>query len=248
MFEKLIERDQMKKIKFIAFTVLFASLAITSCSNDDSANDNLNENPNNPTVDYWPMAVNNQWTFNKDGELTTETLKITGTDMSGGTTYFKLSDYLLGSELGFNAQTWIAKDGTTYVQKIGDINYTKDGVVVNMNGFQIPVLKSDIAVDGVWNGTVTSSGTFAYGAYSVPGTMTIQYSGTILEKGLTGIVNGITYENVIKCRLNLEITVLGKTIIAETETWYAGGVGPIKISETTDGNTTERILVEKILY
>ena len=57
----------MKKIYFLALFTFFLSLFLTSCSSDEE----LDESNGVTTGNYWPMAVNNQWTYKYNGVLST---------------------------------------------------------------------------------------------------------------------------------------------------------------------------------
>lgn len=235
----------MKKIKFTAlFVVVFASLSITSCSNDDSE-----PSYGTSTGDYWPMAVGNQWTFEQEGVLVADPMKITGTDVFGGETYFRLTiPFTSGTGLGYDSQNWIIKKGAAYFQKTGDANFTQDGIAFNLKGYEVVALKDNLEVGGTWNGTASPKLTYTYNSQTGTLPIKISYKGTILGKGDTEIINGVTYDDVIKASIALEITINGQKTTGVSETWFANGVGPIKDSETIEGETTERILVDHILY
>ena len=70
----------MKKTNRILFLFLTTIVTVfSSCTVDVEPIDptvldenpiiNPGENPANPSGDYWPMAINNQWTYKKNGTI-----------------------------------------------------------------------------------------------------------------------------------------------------------------------------------
>jgi hypothetical protein len=229
----------MKKITLLAlFTLLFSSLLITSCSNDDSISD---DSYGVSSGDYWPLAINNQWIYKENGSETSPS-KITGTDNFGGTTYFRLS-----TENAYNLQTWVAKKGATYFLKTGDLNMTENGITVKMSSYELPMLKDNLAVNEQWSGSVTSKVSVTNGSTSSSFDTTIKYLGTILEKDASITVNDKVYASVIKMSLKQEVSFQGQTTITESVFWYAKGVGPVKSINTINGSTIESTLVGYII-
>lgn len=228
----------MKKITLLAFTLLFSSLLITSCSNDDSVSDDSN---GVSTGDYWPLALNNQWIYNENGSVTSPA-KITGTDNFGGTTYFRLS-----TDNAYNLQTWVAKKGATYFLKTGDLNMTENGITVKMSSYELPMLKDNLAVNEQWNGSVTSKVSVTNGSTPSSFDATIKYLGIILAKDVSLTVNDKIYASVIKMSFKQEVSFQGQTTITESVYWYAKGVGPVKSINNINGSTVESTLVSYII-
>jgi hypothetical protein len=244
----------MKKIKSTALlVVLFATFSITSCTKDNPNSDN---SYGTSTGDYYPMALDNQWTMSQNATEMAPT-KIIGTDNFGGTTYYKLSNALsgadLGSTMGFDMQTWIAKKGAAYFSKIGDMTITQDDVTVKMNGYEIQILKDNLAVGESWNQTLPIKITVSAGGQSQSLEMPTKYTGTILEKNVQVTLNGVSYPDVIKVNMKQEMTIQdptsveSETIVIDEEDWYANGVGPIKRITTSNGKTLEAILVNYVV-
>lgn len=226
----------MKKILFLVLFTSFLSLFITSCSSDDAADSN-----GVTTGNYWPMAVNNQWTYKDNGVLTTPS-KIIGTDTFGGVTYYQIQEANT-----YNLQTWIAKKGATYFIKVGALNYVESGVTIKMDSYEYPVLKDDVPVASTWSGTLKVNVTGTSGGNTVPMTANIKYTGNITEKDATVVVNGVSYPNVIKLTLKQEVSIQNQTTIVESVYWYAKNVGPIYSKTILDNVTTESVLVSFIL-
>lgn len=187
------------------------------------------------------MAIDNQWTYKEDGIESAPTI-IIGTDNFGGTTYYRIQAVNI-----YNLETWIAKKGATYFIKTGELNYVESGVAIKMDSYEYPVLKDDVDVNGMWSGSFNIKVTGTSGGVPFAKTAKLKYTGIILEKEATVVVNGVSYSNVIKLSLKQELSIEGKTTIIESVYWYAKNVGPIYSTTTSDGVTTESILVDYIL-
>ncbi len=228
----------MKKINLLKTVVLFVSvLALTSCSSDDSGESN-----GTTTGDYWPMKVNNTWNFDNNGVA--EQLKISGTDEFGGTTYYELSDE--GSPIAI--QNWITKKGATYYQKTADFTTVQSGATITIKGYQVPAFKDDLAVNETWSGTVRPKVTYSFNGQTGSLPTTVHYTGTIIARDATEIINGVTYTNIIKMTMVAETNVDGQINTIDTEYWFAKDIGPVKEVETQDGGaSTVRLLTSHVL-
>jgi hypothetical protein len=234
-----------KNYLIVAFLALIFSTSIISCSSDDD-NNNTNESYGTSTGDYWPMAIGNQWTMKQNG-MNDETVKITSTDVFNGITYYKTDGNFEENSLGLEAESWITKKGATYLIKVGDINYSQDGVAIKLQEFEYTVLKDDLPVSGTWTEKTTQDMLVSYLGQTQTLKLITNYTGTILEKNAEAVVNGVKYSDVIKLNLNQNATFEGENINVDTEYWYAKNVGPIKVVSESDGETTESILIDYII-
>jgi hypothetical protein len=229
----------MKKFTFLVlFMALSSSLLLGSCSSDDSSSDDAT---GVSSADYWPLALNNQWVYNENGSVA-PTVKVTGTDNFGGTTYYRVS-----TENAYNLQTWAVNKGGSYFLKTGELNLTESGITVKMSSYELPVLKDNLAVNEQWSGSVTSKVSFTDGTNSSSFDTTIKYLGVILEKEASITVNGKVYTSVIKMSFKQEVNFQGQTTISESVFWYAKGVGPVKSINDINGNSVESTLVSYII-
>lgn len=231
----------MKKINLFKIALLFVSvLSLSSCSSDDGGG-----NSNGTTTgNYWPMKVNNTWNFDNNG--VNEQLKLTGTDQFGGITYYEIQDD--GNISGFDTQTWVAKNGATYFQKIADINTVQNGVTISIEGYQLPIFRDDLAVNETWSGTLNPNVTYNYNGLSGSLPTTVTYEGQITARDVTETVNGVSYPNVIKMTMSAVTNVDGQTTEVFWEYWFAKDVGPIWEYEIFDNGTpTERHLTSFVL-
>ncbi len=143
---------------------------------------------------------------------------------------------------------WITKKGATYYQKTGDFTTVESGVTITVKGYEVPAFKDDLAVNETWSGTARPRVTYSYNGQTGSLPTTINYTGTIIARDVTEIVNGVTYPNVIKMTMSAETNVDGQINTIDTEYWFAKDIGPIKEVETADGGpSTVRLLTSHVL-
>lgn len=237
----------MKKITFAIFALIISATTLTSCDNEsiDSAIDL--SNPVNPggegsSDDYWPTGINNQWIFNQNGAVQPP-MKMIGTDVFNGRTYFKFAPLSgNGSQTSASATTWLNKNNGVYTLKTGDLNISAEGITGVQTGFEYVILKDNIAVGETWTGSYTQNTSFT----GFPAmTQATTYTGTILEKNATVTVDGETFTDVIKMNMNQQTIITGISLsIINTEYWFSKNVGPIWTKTYTGGGIYESVLVD----
>jgi len=194
--------------------------------------------------DYWPTALNNQWTYDQDGS--NFTMKIIGTDNFGGLNYYKFSPQSgTGGGSSATATTWLNKNNGVYSLKIGDLNINSEGMTGLQTGYEYIVLKDNIAVNQTWTGNYSQTTT--YSVMPMPIVQNTTYTGKILEKDATVTVNGDTYPNVIKVHIKQETSTFGSVSITNTEYWYAKNVGVVNTITYFGTGSTQSILLSYIL-
>lgn len=226
--------------KLVLALAFVSALFTSSCSSDDS---NSSPSLGETTGNYWPMEVNNTWTFSSNSG--SSELRMVGVTTINGTPYYELSD---DADNVFGVQNWVAKKGATYFQKIADTNINQDGVSINMQGYEIPLFKDHLEANSSWNGTVTSRVNYSVNGQNSSTTATIKYTSTITEKNSTVVLNGATYPNVIKVKTKVEIKILNQTTPIDLEYWLAKDVGPIREYTSSNGSIQERTLTNYMLY
>lgn len=237
----------MKRFKILAvFAVMISAASLVSCSNGTEPLDpaiNTNNGGGNGTLsgDYWPAAVNNEWTFSRNG-IQQPPMKMIGTDNFAGATYYKFAPQ--GSGSAASATTWLNKNSGVYTLKTGDVNLNVGGLTGVQTGYSMVLLK-DIAVGQTWTGTYNQTTTYSG---IPPIQQTTNYTGSILEKDITMTVDGETYTNVIKMNMRQETSTSGSVSITNTEYWFAKNVGPIKTITYSSGGAYQSILTDYILF
>ena len=244
----------MKRLRHLpAFVVLFTALCLISCDtepvdselvgNEENENPNPNpSDPNNPgepgtsTGDYWPMAVNNEWVFLEDGDLN-DPMKITGTENINGATYYKINYSFVDAgtdSMTGTADTGLRKNGGEYSMRVSVNVPDQEGIEINVTPYEFIVLKDNLAAGQTWTQSVIQTTTYV-GIPMPPIELTINFTGTILEKDVTATVNGVTYDNVIKVKLAQQVNMMGQITNTESVLWYAKNVGPIRSQSTGGG-------------
>jgi hypothetical protein len=224
----------MKKLKSTIFVTFCMSLFLLTSCQSDSDDENKAEAS---TGDYWPTAVGNQWVLDQDGE--TSTMKIISSESIKGDTYFKFNQFAgVGENVAGTATIWIKKVQGDYYLKVDDISYASEGISFKITGYEMIFLKDYLEVNKTWNGSFTQETTI--NMPNVPSVkMTVNYIGTILEKGATATVNGVSYKDVIKFKVRQEAKVEGEATNAiDSEYWVSKDIGVIK---TTSGNVVSTL-------
>jgi hypothetical protein len=195
----------MKTIKLLPVLLLFFSaVAFLSCdSSIEPVDPALNVPPENPgggtTGDYWPMAVNNSWTFVPEAiNPEPQMMKIIATESINSSTYYKYDTFIGLSTEGqaFVGTVWTKKEnGTYYVRQEASIPAVPGMPSITISPLEIIILKDFLPVNGTWTQNFTQTTTIE----GLPPIQTaVSITGKILEKDVTVTVNDVSYENVIK--------------------------------------------------
>lgn len=120
-----------------------------------------------------------------------------------------------------------------------DITIDLGGIKGVMTGYEFIILKDYLEVNETWSGTYSQTTT--YNLEGVPAIKTtVNYKGTILEKGNSLVVNGTTYTNVIKFRIHQEVTLMDQPASSvDADYWVSKNVGIIKMS--SGGSDTQLV-------
>lgn len=224
----------MRELK-LAAKVLFMLLAVavSSCSSDDG-----DSGGGTSAGDYYPLAVNNSWTYENVESGDAVESRFVATEQQGGKSYYQLNS----NEFLAQANVWISKDGGNYNQRVDDLVINQVGFSTTTEGYEITIFKDNAPVGQTWTDSASFNIIVAEQGQSQTLTGTIAVTGENLFKG-SATVNGVTYPDVIKARYTLESTVLGQpgSNAVVTEMWFAKDVGPIK-STTTGGNGISQTL------
>lgn len=210
----------MKNI-FLVLT-LIAALALSSCSSDD----NNTESAGISTGNYWPLAVNNTWNYFGNG-IDSE-IKIIGTQVLNGKNYFEVKD---NSYTNSEIKGYLLKDGAVYFQRIAESTVNANGLVINLDGYEIPLFKDNLAQNNTWNGSISLKARYILNGNNVVLDVKMNYKGTILASNATETVNDVVYTDIIKMRMTLDIVVGNQTSQGSVDYWFAKDVGPIKTIE-----------------
>lgn len=244
----------MKKFKVLpAFFVLLTALAFTSCDtepvdNELVGNNPTPENPNNPgnpnnpnnpgnptnpgtsTGNYWPMAIGNEWIFDLEGEV--QPLEMTSTEVIEGNTYYRMDQFFAGGAstpggVTSTATTRLRHNNGDYYARISAEVPAQPGMpAVVVTPYEYIFLKDYLAVGQSWTSTATQVTSYP-GIPMPPITMTLNITGTVMEKGVSATVDGVVYNNVMKVKLVQNINMMGQTSSTVSHMWLAKDIGPI---------------------
>jgi len=260
----------MKKITLIASFLVLISFSLISCEADGidpvyyvNNNNNPGPTPNNPPGeddgdddnepgtsqgDYFPMALNNEWDFIYTGDFDEDPapMKIIGTEVIGGVTYYKINHYFQESgtdDFTGEADIHLRKNGGIYYERVSvDIPAANGLPGITIDPYEVIVLKDNLAVGQSWTQTVTQTTTYDMPGFP-PVTMTMNYKGTIMQKDLTVTVEGETFTDVIKEKMVQ--TIMGAEYV--TYIWFAKNVGPIKSETAGDELSYQMALTSYII-
>ena len=259
----------MKRTTLIASLLVLISFSLISCEADSIdpvyyINNNNNPGPvnNNPPGgdddddddpvasegDYWPMAVNNEWDYVYTGDFEEDPapMKIIGTEVIGGVTYYKINHYFQESgtdELTGEADIHLRKDGGTYYERVSVDIPAADGLPsITVAPYELIVFKDNLEVGESWTQTVVQTTTYGMSGFP-PVTLTLTYKGTIMQKDLTVTVEGETYTDVIKEKFVQTVMGTDYTVYV----WFAKNVGPIKSESIDEGLSYQTALTSYII-
>jgi hypothetical protein len=215
----------MKKITlFYSSTLFLVMLGFSSCSKDEVKD--VQPPTTVSTGDYWPTAINNSWVLNTNGEESK--MSIISTDVFDGATYYKF-DQLIGS--GGALTAWLKKSNGNYYLKVGEIELDVNGLKGKQTGYEYVFFKDYLDVNQTWTGTYNQE-TIWTGYPAI--TTKVNYTGTILERGLTLVVNGKTYKDVIQFKYQVK-SFIGNNPAGDFifNYWICKDVGVIKVTAGT---------------
>ncbi|MBY0485977.1 MAG: hypothetical protein K2P85_02115 [Flavobacteriaceae bacterium] len=197
--------------------------------------------------DYWPAALNNQWTMSQNG-VTQQPMKMISVNSIGGLTYYTFNQTTgTGGGSGASGITRLRKSSGNYYLKVEDLTINAGTFTGVQTGYEMLLLKDYLTPGNTWTGSYNQTTTYNDPIIPVI-SMNTNYTGTILSVGNTETVDGEVYPNVIKMTIHQVTSMTGlPNTIADTEYWFAKDVGPIKSTTTSGGSTFSNILIDYIL-
>lgn len=203
----------MKSLKKLILLLLIIPFILISCASDDDSNGSFNPNPSSS---YWPMNLNNFWTFNtNEGD---QTLTVNARVTHEGNTYFSFLDtspYLAQNELIVRENNGVF---TMYY-----LPNSQQGI--SISGGAIKYIDLSRPINTIWEDQLILNITGV-----TTGTMIFNHQGKVLDQVQSEVINGVTYQNVIKHQMVQTITnsISGENFEITYLIWLAKGIGPIK--------------------
>lgn len=200
---------------------LCAALAVLSLVSCQKEVDNiLAPSPSNPsnTASYQPLTAHSYWKY-KDSltGMVTQSTMLNKTKLINSRTYnASLSN--MGQQID---TSWVAVDGPNY--------YAYADAAGMSTGAPVKLLFHYL------NDTASVGYNWQYDAGHVNG-FPASIKTTIMERGITHTVEGKTYKDVIRTRLELYYDIMGTVMKVATYDYYvAKGVGIVRIRTFIDG-------------
>lgn len=252
------------KTKYVLYNVLLISiLSLASCNiqpvDFEPFDDSSEDPPSNTSTDYWPMAVNNTWTYDQelDGQAASSTtISITGTEMIDDTNYFVLENFLGAAAAlddamleNFQVNTFVRQEGDNYFVRLSELTAEISGLLrITQEGYQYTILRDEDAVGTTLTETFEIETSFESLNPLVPDPdgVTANYTSIIevLERDMTIMINGETFSPVIKLRQILTADFndpMFPTTEITNDHYFALDVGIIRLESTIrddDGTIT----------
>jgi hypothetical protein len=206
-------------------TVLSIALFFTACKKNNSSSTN-NDTPSSADCKacvYTPDCVNISYTYQDQIASSAATTRVI--------TYSSLSDTSIG---GIVYQKITTPTGNSYQNCDNGVTTSISYNAVGTSGstvaeIKVVPLKANGAVGTTWTDHVTSGGG-----------QDNQFDYTIEEKGISRVVLGVTFTNVIHVTAMLSVNYMGTNVPeGQVEYYYAQGIGLIESTTTISGSLYE---------
>lgn len=229
----------MKKI-----AALFLVIISLSCDNESTVQPQTNTVI--PIVnDYWPTEIGNEWHYNNSinpNGSPFQLYTIVGTETINGNLYHKFypqidqnPDYIIGPF------SYLRKNNGDYFYKTGETLIFDTNGTTTYGGNEIIILKDYLNINETWSGSFTY---FDSLNGQVIETYNATYIGEILDSNVTELINGVTYNNIIKTKITTITTRSSGTTTKIIEYWFAKDIGIVKqiYNNSTSHNITSYLL------
>lgn len=228
----------MKDLKNV-FTLpfFFSFFLVTSCQSDSVEE----AESKSLTGDYWPTAIGNQWISSFNGKESS--MKIISSENVNGQIYYKFDEFVGEGEGIMSTSSYsLRKEKGDYYIKMDKFHFEQGNIKGETTAYESLFLKDYLEPNKSWTGRYTYKTT--YNSLQIPTVDTsVDYTGTILEKGISLTVKGVKYKDVIKFRIVQQTIVVVQEIGEATaytssiDYWVSKNIGIIKIA--TKDSTTE---------
>lgn len=213
----------MKNFKLFTFMILLAF--ISACDSEETPPTGNNAS----TGDYYPTAVNNEWTYSSGSSSYTSSL--IAAETINNQLYYRFDNYSGVTASGTAVETdyWIRKDQGDYILRL-DLDGNNGAYQVSMvNPVEIVLLQDYAQVGESWTSTANFEYTYTplNSLYpNIPNVVSnTEYRYTMLQRDLTVTVQGVTYTEVLEVE---SVTSVPGATPVELTIYYAKDVGVIK--------------------
>jgi hypothetical protein len=206
----------MKKVFYFAFLAL---LGVVSCKKSDSG-DNSNNNPTPAAEKFMSFTSGSSWNYqtvnnNSVNDVTNYTLTCSDIDTTIGSRTYRI---FYATDTSGSTAEFYNNTGRDYYQ------YTKLSDM--LPALDLKYLNDSLPVNSTWTSPpITISQQVSVPNFPLPITVTISAAlkSTIIEKGMSLVVNGNSYSNVIKMKtelVNLSVSPSLVTVAVESQNIY----------------------------
>jgi hypothetical protein len=192
-------------MKKTIFACLSLALLAVSCKKDDPA-------PTPVAEKFLTISNGSTWNYRVTDNTASTTTDYTLTSTNRDTTIN-----------GKSYHVFTNSDGNTseYYNVTGNEYFQFTSLSAQLDDLELLYLKDNLAVGNTWSQSVTING--------APFPLTANVTNTIQEKGGTLVVNGVTYQNVIKVKTDISVPGLpAGSITTNIQRYYAPKFGEIK--------------------
>jgi hypothetical protein len=211
----------MKKYLLLLFPL--GLLLLSGCVKDVSslgvvgANDGTNAN-------YQPLTTGSTWTYRTDYSSAFGYPFVDTAVVTMGSKTLTISNLIY--HLAYSKSTYKSLIDTGYYGVNNHAYSIMQRLPGSTDGFELLYLKDNLAVGGTWTASTAAS---QLG--------NIQLAGKIVEKGVSKLVAGKTYKNVIHTFLQLSTVISGQNFSFSYDIYVAQDVGIIRIELNEPGFT-----------
>ena len=237
--------------------------SLGDCAQEEDAEEEVEE-----TGDYWPMEINNSWTYSAkvtDFPDSESEIKITDLQNYNGEDSYLFENFF-GSVQGtdgtgaenLEVDYYSRKSDGEYKIFVGELTAELAGLYrIKQSPYDYVILKDNVDVGSTWDYEfdVTTSYEAIAGGAELPEIVTnYDIDLEILEKDVSVVSDGVTYNSVINVKFVQKVSVAGlpsSTATAEYIYSFAKDVGIVKIEGTLfdgDDNITSNVLQELKSY
>ena len=256
----------MKTFKSIVFLLLGTLFSLVSCTTsnepiDPKIKSQLNSGTGSGGTstggvsslngDYWPAAINNQWSYSRNGVAQAPT-KMISLNQINGQSYYTFDNPpggATGTSTGgitLTVTTRLRKNAGDYFIRYDNQSFTSPTISGSQTDFEFIILKDYLNVGETWTSNYSQTTTYSNPIF--PAIITnISVLGTIIDKGITYLNNGVSYNDVIKVKLKQTVTSTAGNSSTENYYWFAKKIGLIRVENTVTSATTTTVLNSYIL-
>lgn len=228
----------MKDLKNVFTLPFFISVFLVTSCQSDSVED---ADSKSFAGDYWPTAIGNQWISSFNGNESA--MKIISSESVNGQTYYKFNEFVgVGEGIMSTASYSLRKENGEYYIKMDKLHFEQGDIKGEITPYEFLFLKDYLDINKSWTGRFTYKTTYNSSQNPTVDT-SVDYTGTILEKGISLAVKGVKYKDVIKFRVvqqTIEVVVeIGEAsaYTSYVDYWVSKNIGIIKMA--TKDSTTE---------